>query len=389
MIPINIENWSDYDWDRKVYYCSPSGGGAVGVVFVWLKRANFNNPSTSDFVVKPIQGTAAPTKFAERILKNVAGAKSPKSKSIPKIKPSGIGLLKTLKIYRDRESNPMTKNRWTEVWNHYYKAQTFLIQELQSGMAELGDRYREEGGLLSILNNHVLLQNIGKLFAADALIGNGDRLDKANMGNIMFKPDGTISAIDSTTVLSSFKSMVNDPTGLSRFNEELNKSTWVSSMLHSNGGVQVPSHFQRQQHIKSEVPVLAPSFRMKSILDVKNWWDMTFRGHLEHGLSQKARSEGNPPPEPLADAVWEAAFLQFKIGFDLGVSEIDRQLSGLNWLKLKIKYNDYIKRHGGDPNLDWGNFKIRRRYFKLVKKGLTKEQALTDIQSYVKWTPGL
>jgi hypothetical protein len=59
----------------------------------------------------------------------------------------------------------------------------------------------------------------------------------------------------------------------------------------------------------------------------------------------------------------------FKRGVDEGINQIDVKLSGLNWMMMKNKYKNFVSRYGGDPNLDWMNFKIRRRYIKLRKKG--------------------
>ena len=81
--------------------------------------------------------------------------------------------------------------------------------------------------------------------------------------------------------------------------------------------------------------------------------------------------------------MWFQAELWFTAGVNQGVSQIDSKLSGVNWLLVKNSYKSYIKKYGGDPNLDWMNFKVRRRYVKLRRKGFSDEQALTAIQEYV------
>lgn len=62
---------------------------------------------------------------------------------------------------------------------------------------------------MMLLNNDLMF-NLGKLFAADALIGNGNRLGNTNTGNIHFKADGTISSIDSTIILTNYDAVVTD-----------------------------------------------------------------------------------------------------------------------------------------------------------------------------------
>jgi hypothetical protein len=392
MIPKDIERWSKADWERNVYYCLPSGGGAVGVVFVWTKRANFNDPRTSDFVIKPIQGTAGPTKFAEMMLKKVAHANSPNSRAVTKMSPVGIAMLQSLKGYRDRETNPKTLGRWKEVWLNYYNAQTFLIQELQTGMSDLGDEYRKEGGLAKFLSNEVLMTNLGRLFAADALIGNGDRLYSVNTGNILFKSDGTFCAIDSSTILTAFNSVLKDSE--SEFQDAVKKlqfepgvsaeekhaaqvrgarDHYVAAFVH-RGALTLPSPLQKKQIAQNKPVALPVAFGIREIFDPKGWWDGIFVPHFQKGGIDVVSMA----------TTFNAAFEQFKRGFDAGVRDIDRRLSGLNWLMLKAEYRKISRKYGLDPNLNLDNLKIRRRYFKELKKGSTAKQALSAVQAYAK-----
>jgi len=54
----------------------------------------------------------------------------------------------------------------------------------------------------------------------------------------------------------------------------------------------------------------------------------------------------------------------------------------LDWLKVKIKYKLYVARYGGDPNLDWTNFKMRRLYIKLRRSGKSEQDALAACKAY-------
>lgn len=392
MIPKDIDKWDNNQWMRQMVYCKPSSGGAVGVVFAWAGRAysrqSLAKASEAAFVIKPVQGSPAPTKFAEHILSKISGAQSPNSKPISRRSTSGSGLVLTLKMFRDRENDPQIKNRWKEVFQHYDRADTFLIQETQIGIKEFGDEYREQSGLATMLLNTELMTNLGKLFVADALIGNGDRLSNMNTGNIIFKPDGTLCSIDTTTILTNFQAILNDTTLTSNtFNDmgTISASYWATKDIIKTGGLQVPSARQQADYNKGKAPSVAPSFALDTMFDVDNWWNKMFRGHLEAGL-QKLQPPLNSPSE----TAWNHGKMCFKRGVEQGINQIDSKLSGLNWLLIKNKYKSYVTKYGGDPNLDWMNFKIRRRYIKLRKKGITEDIALKAIQDYVaKKMPGL
>jgi hypothetical protein len=391
-IPKDIDKWDNNKWTQQVIKCRPSSGGAVGVVFVWAGMAyshqSLNDPSRAAFVIKPIQGSAAPTKFAEHVLSKIGGALSPNSKPIPRRSPSGSGLMLTLKMFRDKETDQNVKTRWQQVFQHYDRADAFLIQETQTGIKEFGDEYREQSGLALMLLNTDLMTNLGKLFAADALIGNGDRLSNMNTGNIIFKSDGTLCSIDTTTILTDFQAILNDTTStaITYANEgTMPASHWVGNDIVKQGGVQVPTPKQQAAYNKGIAPVVAPSFAVKTIFDVETWWNTMFRPHLESGIQKL-----NPPLPSPPDVAWNHAKMCFKRGVEEGINQIDTKLSGVNWLMMKNKYKSFVNKYGGDPNLDWMNFKIRRRYIKLRKKGYTDEQALKDVQDYVsRKMPGL
>jgi len=378
-----IQNWTVSDWQTKVAYAKPSGGGAVGVVFVWVVPKNADassKPPTADFVIKPMQGSAAPTKFAEHVLSAFAGAASPNSKPVQNKSQEGMALLNTLKVFRMKETDAAVKQRWTEVMNNYTNASHFLIQDLQVGIKEFGEEYREKGGLFELLMNQKLMTNLGKLFAADAFIGNGDRLFRPNMGNVAFKADGTLCAIDSATVLTSFDSIVKHVTDEVR-NDFLGsypaeKQEWGQTIVGKHGGLAIPSHGQQQNYIKADRTgdlVVPASFGMEALFNVDDWWETHFKHHL---------LEAKPTPPP-PDRVWNLAKMYFRSGVDEGLKEVDAKLSGFDWLKMKSKYKSYVTKYGGDANLDWTNFKVRRLYFKLRMKTKSEELAIAGVQKYI------
>lgn len=396
-IPKDIDKWDHDRWMRQVVNCRPSSGGAVGVVFVWAgmaySRRNLQDSKTAAFVIKPIQGPAAPTKFAEHLLSRIAGAPSPNGKPLARRSPSGSGLLLALRMFRDRENDPVTKVRWQQVFTSYDCADTFLIQETQVGIKEFGDAAIEQSGLATMLLDQQLMTNLGRLFAVDALLGNGDRVSNMNAENIMFKSDGTLCSIDSTAILTDYNAVLeqNRRLAAAALGEVSSlENLTARAVTHGNNAVFSPP--QENQIYAGGNPVAAPKTGLTNIYDVDAWWDSIFKTRAASHLTNRADQNGKSLPDLPAppDADWNAAKIWFKLGVEVGIRDIDLQLSGLNWLLVKNSYFKFVTRYGGDPNLDWTNFKLRRRYIKLRNRSYTHEQALVDIKDFAaRKFPGL
>jgi hypothetical protein len=384
MTTSEVRNWSPIQW-ASIAYAKPSGGGAVGVVFVWAKAGVYNNPGTASFVIKPIKGGASPTKFAEHMLANLAGASSPNSKPIARNSLEGNAIINTLKIFRSTENDATTKSRWNQVMTHYETADNFLIQETQTGIKEFGDEYRVQGGLRSILKDKTLMTNLGRLFVADAMIGNGDRLCNPNMGNIVFKPNGQVSSIDSAAILNNFNAVLNDITYVSHPNTAIgtvSAKQWGVDGIIKVGSTSVPGQTQVNAYNQGKQPVVAPTFNMSTIFDKDQWWENVFKAHIINGMttqSQVNAAQGIAPLIPPKPQEWTDAKAWFMQGVDEGMREIDSKLSGINWLLVKNKFKNYTSKYGADANLDWTNFKIRRRYVKALLRTKNEAMAVKDV----------
>lgn len=389
-----VLKWSPAQWYDKVKFAKPSGGGAIGVVFCWCQTPNpfysggtdYNNPRTADFVIKPIQGSAATVRFAEHMMKHTIGALTLHTKPINRATPHGAAVMYTILKFRNAaQTGTPQRKRWDSVWNHVSNAQAYLVQEtLNSGVLEFGDEAYNGGngqGLRYLLRDQPLMKNLGLLFAVDAILGNGDRLCKPNTGNIMYNCwNGMVWAVDSTTVLTNYRELVNDPSYNSwpEWGEKPTANSWAKAIVSDS-----PSAIPTTKH----TPITPPAFAMQMLFDPDTWWTDVFRKHLLEGL-QRAEKEclakHTPPPVPPRPGEWDQAREWFKSGVEEGMTAIDNKLSGFNWLGVKSKYKEYVKRFGGDPNLDWTNFKLRRKYFKLRRGGMSNEQAISAVQSYAR-----
>ncbi len=363
-------------------YAKPTSGGAIGVVLVWTEWPKANGKSVPpSFVIKPVQGSAAPTKVAELILSKVAGALSPHSKGVRHSSHNSRGPGKwiedTLLRFRQAETNLDIIQRWGQVWPHYRMAESYLIQEFLPNK-DFGEEYRSSFGLSCLLLDGTLMENLGKLFVADAMIGNGDRLCQPNASNILFTRDGKLCAIDSATILTNFNAALQDVSRsawVADNPDELTPGIWAKGVV-KDGTNAVASPAQQKEYDRGKAPVVPPSFQMEVLFNPAQWWEKVFKGHLKKGLGDPDPTDPNWPSEH----EWEQGKKAFLRGVQLGEKELDRRLSGLNWLMVKLRYKKYVSRYGGDPNLDWTNLEIRRAYFKLRRKGLSAEQAMQRVQ---------
>jgi hypothetical protein len=237
-------------------------------------------------------------------------------------------------------------DRWNHVWPHYEKAHTLMVQEVAQGLKEFSDVYRDYShmGLERALFDDRLMVNLGKLFVVDAVLGNGDRLQKMNAGNILFEATtANIFSVDSQALLTDFHRCVYSCGPRAR--------DWVSQIVDLNVGASIPERDD----------ILSPpaTFSLAELYDVERWWKNEFRWHIEETLKQ----DGVRSP---SEQLWQQAYGNFCIGVDQGMVAVDRELSGLNWLAVKSSFKNYEKRLGGSPNMDWTNFKIRRMYVRMA-----------------------
>lgn len=390
MKPKDVMKWKESDWKNRVKYMLPSSGGMIGVVFVWVDKPPNGRPKppTSQFVIKPIQGSAAPTKFAEFMLRKVAGAVSPHTKGI-KHSPEGDQgrgkvVEETLLKFKNREPNRDIQARWNQVWPYYQNADCYLIQETQTSIREFEDEAKALWGLSTILTTASLMENLGKLFVADAIIGNGDRLYQVNGGNILFKPNGKLCAIDSATILTNYHAVLNDVTENSwgGARDAPTPDVWVRGNIRAknfgNTPGAIPSRRDQIAFVQNGKFVGTPlSFPIDHVFDAKRWFKDEFKGTFERAFSANHMMDQFPE-----EFEWEIGEQYFLKGVQIGMKDLDRKLSGFNWLLVKLNYKKYVSKYGGDPNLDWTNFKIRRLYYRLRRKGVSEEQAMAQVNAY-------
>lgn len=386
-----VSKWAVKDWRAKVQFASPSGGGSTGVAYVWLSpnatvtfgrwagRKRYELTETADFVVKPLAGSAAPTLVAEKVLADVAGAATPHSTAVVANSAHGQGIMAALGAYRN---HPAHAARWNQVWPSYVGAQSFVLQDNVAAAKDLSAAYRAGSGLVDFLRDRTLMQNLGKLFVADAIIGNGDRLWKVNTGNIMFKPNGQFCAIDSTTVLANFNQL------LAVEDVESKKADCGLGREYYWGevsGDKTPQGWAKNQIGDGklrpggqEINGKAFTFTMETLWSIDTWWN-EFKWHFE----KNAKDATIVKP---TDGDWRSARQSFNQGVTAGMAKVDEMFErkSFRWLRFKFKFFANRKKYGDDPNMDFMNFKIRRKYFQARRAGLSQEAAENVVLDMVK-----
>ena len=427
------KGWGVGQWQSAIKHAVPSGEGKVGVIFCWCSfpgsdGPNYGELSSADFVIKPSPGPASPSTFAETFLKQTVGALSVNTHVIPKTDPrfkavlaalephkrraeasvadlkamldtykrdleilldrlsQGLGLDDPVPLaptYRVSPSAARDAELWHLRWRNYADAEALMIQDMASDFLDFDKEKLKETqghGLEWMLKDRMLLHNLGMLFAADAVLGNGDRLCTFNPGNILYdKWTGKIWAIDSATILVNYDRLVKDYVETIK-GQGLTVGNWVDQIVLPNTGQQTPMPDQMS----------APAFGMNRFFNVDTWW-IGFVLALKTSMIKLGRQL------PIPD---ESVFASARIPFDHGVQEglraVDAQLSGISWLKVKKSFQDHQKKYGASPDLDWTNFKLRRLYIKSVLaaqkkygKSMTPEQrqlaestALAAVQTY-------
>ncbi|MCU0636483.1 MAG: hypothetical protein MUE41_16565, partial [Gemmatimonadaceae bacterium] len=251
--------------------------------------------------------------------------------------------------------------------------------------------YKTVDGLDRILTNETLMRGLGALFVADALLGNGDRLDQLNAGNIAFDSEGKLFSLDSGTVLTSFDKLLKDSTKQSwtRTNNqgEVTSWHWAADILAKDrmGGVAVQTPAQAKLKAQGHAVATPPSARMYLLFTPNLIWDY-FWADLSSKVHfyNQARAQNNQPLIPRPSSLHIAdAKLWFTKGVHEGLAKADSMLGGIAWLQTKFKFKELREKHGGDPNYSWTNFKVRRLIIRAAKEGKSVEAAHALVTQYV------
>ncbi|MCU0649008.1 MAG: hypothetical protein MUF00_13490 [Gemmatimonadaceae bacterium] len=395
--PKVVAKWNAAQWQANVKYARPSGGGAVGVLFCFTRTSTSYPINQADFVIKPLPGSAASTQFAEHTLSKLVGATSMQSEGIARASPLGNAIVMWVEHVVDlHDLDPIDNahpdiDRLRQFAPQLRGAGSFVVQRVAQGMQELDAAYKTVDGLDRILTNEKLMRSLGALFVADALLGNGDRLDQLNAGNNAFDSEGKLFSLDSGTVLTSFDKVLKDSTKQSWTRTDntgaLTSWHWAADILgkDNQGGVAVLTPAQRQLKQGGHAVATPPSARMTLLFTPNRIWDYFWsdlRNKVHFYNQERARNNQPLIPRPSNLAISNAK-TWFTKGVHAGLAKADSMLGGVAWLQTKYKFKELRAKHGGDPNYSWTNLKIRRLIVRAAKEGKSVEQAHQLVTDYV------
>lgn len=204
------------------------GEGASGGVYILESK---DDDGIKRVVVKPVFGVrgdgikedAEQLVFGDRALRELMGIKTPMSRPVQRGTPE-FGELMELCLPKapsepTKTGDPTTDRQLAESFIHLSQAKSFVVMSEVPEAKSLGSMVRKAGtdrqsarALYDMVFSHEFLAQLGRMTAADMLIGQSDRLGggkqrKVNLGNIMVSAangERSLFAIDTTAVLGKF-----------------------------------------------------------------------------------------------------------------------------------------------------------------------------------------
>jgi len=375
--------WSSPTW------VSPSSEGAMGGVILVTVGGN-------TFALKAASTDAGAVVFGERALKKIGGSAIVTPDSIP-VKSGSVEFTNILTMLRDAEAM-VAKDKLDNYRNkraNLTNAKYILVQkglnpvklteETEKDPASVLPTKQVEGTKLTdeqAESRKLMMRrlfNMGRTLAGDLFIGNADRLDQINPGNIFLERDAAIGTIDTQAVLQSISS--SKPNDIQRWTEML---IW--------GGVQ-----------ESEEGVIGlglPSSMAARAADFDRWFDTVFRyyffekmrervpevAHVKGFLNNEERAHVEKAMEVFD---WPAIKEEVRQGFNSGLGEIARILSSRRGRQeMKKGLQSAEAAYGRSKNLDWHALKVKGSYMAAVHAGANADEAMARASKIAEYLAG-
>lgn len=207
--------------------------------------------------------------------------------------------------------------------------------------------------LTSVLSNEIKVRNMGRVLAADTLIGNADRLQGergANWDNLFVvnkqnrgvnKVNYPIGVIDNDTIMQTFPHAAFQ-----------NPGAYLDRLLRGSVELDVPP---------GVTP--APSSDLRQLLtDFDSWFDHYFAESLvlndaNYQLVINQYTQAGFPPDP-TQGNWPQVRAWIKDGFSSGLQRINN----LDLEEMRTLHSSLVWNYGVDSNFDFLAFQIRYTY---------------------------
>jgi hypothetical protein len=376
----------------------PSSAGALGGVA-------FATVGNETHVVKPGEGTAANTIFAEEILSEIGGAQTTESVPVAANSREGVEILAMLRNWKESsergENMPQHAQRWAQNFPFFERAQFFMVQQSMLNRklgskqrpadenAEFSDVYRNNP--LLVLRDEKFLYNIGRALVADLLIGNADRLESINGGNFFVLGTSQVGAIDNEAFMPSMKAFKEDLERRGQGVQDI-ENLWVDYLL--GGGAA----------LNKQAPTSAPAAANMGGFDIDRWTRTSFASYFykrdtSHNpqLTQEDEDRINllvdagyedttyaaiPNPQQQKQvfensANWQKVTSAVKAGYNDGLKALRKQLTGSGMEKWTKRMGELEATFGSDrQGLDPAAFQVRGRYMLAIAEGKASNEAI-------------
>lgn len=376
-------------WNTASAVSAPGGGAKGGIFFVTVGGVRHVVKATSQ---------AAGAVFGERIVGQIMGTSGVSATSIPVPNTDAefASILAQLRRYQPAVPNQGYNDRLAEFAN----ASTFLIQtDLSTNRTMINANVASD---IAILQNAATLRNIGRILAADTLIGNSDRFEQMNVGNA-FLGAADIGFIDTEALMQNYQAFNQFSTGPAT----PTGSPGIAGKGTDFGGAGV-NKSQPEAYVDfltsggreisdktfDEAGVAPTPNVTKMATNLKAWFEASFIGKFTAykpaaDVLQFAQA-GYPERQLVGDktaynnsAWFTFVFPNIKAGFDSGITDISASMKGTGVGALKTSFDQDEQNHGATVNFDFDALLIRGNVMTSIASGTDAEDAKAIAVNYV------
>jgi hypothetical protein len=372
------ETTTAISWSRPTRVTPSKAGAKGGVILVTV--------SDGTFALKAAGEEAAAIVFGERVLAAVGqgGIVTPDSVPVAVASDEGqriIAMLEAADAVVDAEDRASLAEKVDRLKHAKYVVVQKGLQAPEFG----AEAKRDPGSVLPAklaggglrrgeqIDPDLLIRlyNIGRTLAADVFIGNADRLDQINPGNIFLESKGVVGAIDTEAILQAMRSP--DFSG---------PRDWAMAV--TGGSTSLVPEGTDQEGM--------PSSNAQRTLLFDRWFTNVFRGYFEllahgEGASDFPNSEEQAAiARQLAAYDWEAVHDLMRKGLTEGLADIAARLADKRERReLRTGLKEAAATYGESPNLNWHALKVKGTYMSAAASGADLADAAAQAEAEARY----
>lgn len=392
----NAAQHTEVMWQSPTWVMPSSEGVMGGVVLVTV--------GAGTFALKAADENASQMVFGERLLASVGGGSvlTPDSRPIPVASPEGAEILSMLEGARSKVEAERRDN-YDQKLTNLKRSRYVVVQRALGGLGALNKVTANDMGHVLPAKAHDVTTDegtarrneqlqraygMGRALAGDLLIGNADRLDTMNPGNLFLEAKGRVGAIDTEAIMQKRSAMASG-------REQMQPRDWAA-MLVGGGEAAGP-----------ELAARAPSANLRRAADFDRWFEEDqFKEYFADKMRDiVAAKAGRPAPRgrmspeertevnaALDQYDWASLKAEMRRGFDDGLAAVNQMVGQSQGRKaLKKDLRSAEGQYGTSANMDWNALKVRGTYLSSVQTGMDPKaaaaQAVEQAEYLETWKP--